>query len=353
VTDAAPLDTPARGRSHGATIRDIADELGISHSTVSRALADHPRVNRATRESVLRVARRLGYVANASARTMRSARSPLVGFVIPDIQNDFYASVAKRVADALAAHGLRLVLSVTEDDPDREMRDVRALVEARCAGVIVTPTPTPRPETRDMLARVRTIQLVRRVDGLDADAVTIDDAAGTRAAAAHLVGCGHRTIAYVGTSAHMSSGRARLAGFRAALADAGLDPSLAWLGPPRPEFGRHAAARLLNHAPRPTALVLGSSELTLGALQALRAVRVPVPGGLSLVGYGDPAWFGLVDDGITTVHLPVDEVAAAVTELVLDDARPTGPAARPPALAVPTLRPALVLRGSTRPLVAP
>ena len=337
----------ARPPGPGATIRDIAAVLGISHSTVSRALGGHPKVSRSTRDSVLGAARRMGYVANASARTMRSARSPLVGFVIPDIQNDFYASVAKRVADALASRGLQMVLSVTEDDPVREMRDVRSLIEARAAGVILTPTPEPRTETREMLARVRTVQLVRRADGLAADAVTVDDAAGTHAAAAHLAGCGHRRIAYVGAATAMSSGRARLAGFRRALADVGLEDAATWLGPPRPEFARLAVARLLRHSPRPTALVLGSSELTLGALQGLQAARVAVPDALSVVGYGDPAWFSLVGAGITTVHLPVDEVAAAATDLVL--ATPCDDAGAPSAPTFPPIRPALVLRGSTRP----
>lgn len=345
---------PARGgadrRARGTTIRDIADALGISHSTVSRALGGHPMISDATRASVARTARRLGYVASAPARSMRGALSPLVGYVIPDIQNDFYASVAKRVADALAPHGLQMVLSVTEDDPERERRDVRALIEARASAVIVTPSPAPHAETLRMLARTHAVQLVRRIEPLHADAVTVDDAAGTRAATAHLVQCGHRRIAYVGAPVSTSSGRARLAGFEAALADAGLPPGPTVLGAPRPESGRIAVERLLGDAPRPTALVLGSSELTLGALLALQAAGVAVPDALSVVGYGDPTWFSLVDDGITTVHLPVDEVADAATALVLDGLRAASAApAATRAPARPTIRPKLTVRGSTRP----
>lgn len=340
----------AHGRARGTTIRDIADALGISHSTVSRALGGHPMISDATRASVARTARRLGYVPSAPARSMRGALSPLVGYVIPDIQNDFYASVAKRIADALAPHGLQLVLSVTEDDPERERRDVRALIEARAGAVIVTPTPAPHAETLRMLARTHAVQLVRRVGPLATDAVTVDDAAGTRAATTHLVQCGHRRIAYVGAPVSTSSGRARLAGFESALADAGLAPGPTVLGTPRPESGRIAVERLLGEVPWPTALVLGSSELTLGALLALQAAGVAVPGTLSVVGYGDPTWFSLVGDGVTTVHLPVDEVAQAATTLVLDGLRaaatPTR-AARPPAR--PTIRPRLTVRGSTRP----
>lgn len=341
-------------KESAVTIRDIARELGISHATVSRALGGHPKINSQTRARVRAAAEQMGYVANASARTIRRAHSLLVGLVIPDIQNDFYASVAKRVADTLAAKGYQLVLSVTEDDPDREMRDVRSLLEARAAGVIVTLTGTPRAETLAMLRNVRTVQLVRRHAELDADAVTIDDRSGTHSAAHHLIQYGHRSIAYIGTTTTMSSGRSRLAGFRQALEEAGLDGSMVWLGSPRPDFARQAISLMLRLKERPSGLVLGSSELTLGALQGLQAGGMAYPAEISIVGYGDPPWFSLVGDGITTVSLPVAEVAAMTSGLVLDGLQEHGAdladdlSSAQKVSSVSSIRPALVLRGSTR-----
>jgi LacI family transcriptional regulator len=334
------------------TIRDIARKLGISHATVSRALGEHPKINSLTRARVRAEAEKMGYVPNASARTIRNAHSRLVGLVIPDIQNDFYATVAKRLADTLASKGYQLALSVTEDDPEREMRDVRAMLEARAAGVVVTLTGAPRSETLAMLRNIRAVQLVRRNADLDADAVTIDDHSGTHAATSHLIQCGHRAIAFIGTTTTLSSGQSRLSGFRQAMEEAGLDASTTWLGSPRPEFARQAISLMLRLKTRPTGLVLGSSELTLGALQGLQVGGMRYPQDISIVGYGDPLWFSLAGDGITTVHLPVAEIAAMVAALVLDGLQEHNTDAESVQTVTSTssIRPALVLRGSTRAL---
>ena len=104
---------PLRGDA-GVTIRDIAKALNISHTTVSRALADSPKISDETKSRVRAVVAQMGYVPSASARMMRGRPSSLVGLIIPDVQNDFYATVAKIVADSLAAHSMQLLLSVTE-----------------------------------------------------------------------------------------------------------------------------------------------------------------------------------------------------------------------------------------------
>ncbi|WP_188589172.1 LacI family DNA-binding transcriptional regulator, partial [Achromobacter denitrificans] len=96
------------------TIKDIATALDLSHATVSRALADHPRISAATKASVREAARAMGYVPNGTAQNMRTAHSPVIGLIVPDIQNDFYASIAKIVADAAVARGFQLALSITE-----------------------------------------------------------------------------------------------------------------------------------------------------------------------------------------------------------------------------------------------
>lgn len=332
------------------TIRDIAESLGLSHTTVSRALADHPRINSQTKMRVREAARQMGYVPNGLAQGMRTPHGPVLGLVIPDIQNDFYASIAKIVADAAAARGFHFALSITEDDPEREMEDVRALVSARAAGIIVTPTSSPRPETLAMLCSANVAQLVRRSEGILHEAVLIDDFNGVSSAARHLIAYGHRQIGYVGTRLEISCGRERHDGFRTAMIEHGLDPSNVALGDPRPEFAQHAIASLMATR-RLTGLVIGSSSLTIGALEALRNMRIRWPEDVSVVGYGDPVWFRLVGPGLTTIQLPIQEMGKYATSLVLsrfEQSQSTTP--------MPTqslhFAPGLVLRGSTRLLSA-
>ena len=338
------------------TIRDLARALELSHTTVSRALADHPAIKSQTKARVRELARELGYVPNGSAQTMRGQHAPTLGLIVPDIQNDFYASIAKIVADAAGARGFQLALSITEDDPEREMNDLRALIAARAAGIVITPSPAPRPQTLAWLRQVNAAQLVRQHGGMPHDAVVIDDFMGVGAATRHLVHYGHRRIAYIGTDAALSCGEERLAGFRSVMIEHGLDAGRVALGHPRPAFAHHAVHTLMAGAEPPTALVMGSSSLTIGALQALRSLRLGIPGDVSIVGYGDPVWYDLLECGLTTVRLPVQEMGHCVTSLLLSRLGP-GPGGVDAAPAAPARQasrfpPSLVLRGSTRPLRA-
>lgn len=304
----AQLLTPSE-----VTIKDIAVHLGISHSTVSRALNDHPTTSRDTKDRVRKLARDLGYIKNAGPAMIQGTASKLIGFIAPDVRNDFYSTVASVVAESCALEGFQLVLAISEDDPELELRHVLALRQARVAGIVITPSLHFDARAAELLRPVATIQLVRCSDALTTRAVLIDDPVGTRLATAHLLDLGHRRIAFVGGTEGLSTSRERLRGVQEAHQQAGLalDPRWVALGPPRPAFGREAVARLLELDETPTAIVMGSGQLTLGAIALLHEKGIRVPADLSLVGYGDPMWFQSWGPGITTVGLPTDELAAA------------------------------------------
>lgn len=337
------------------TIRDLAARLGVSHSTVSRALGDHPAISGCTRNDVRALAATMGYVPNASARLMRGGRSTLVGLLIPDIQNDFYAHLAKALTDSLAPQGCQLLLSVTEDDPERELRDVHALRAARASCVVLVPSATPHAATLRLLRDMPVVQLGRTVSGIASGAVLMDDLAGTRAAALHLIGLGHTRIGFVGGQRDLSSHGDRYRGFVAALDSAGLaaDPTLVRFGAPRPGVGHEAVQALMKGDARPTALILGSSELTLGALEALAELGLRWPDDVSLVGYGDPTWFALMERGLTTVRLPTAAVGAATAARVAVLAASVRPRRGSSSRAVERFDTTLVVRASTAPPSAP
>ncbi len=330
------------------TIRDIAKALDISHSTVSRALADSEKISLKTRQRVRSMVDQLGYVPSASARVMRGGRSPLVGLIVPDIQNDFYASAAKGIADALAAHSMQLMLSITENDPVRELRELRVLLELRPYGVIVVPSGKPQRQTAALLRHTRVLQLLRPNADLHGYVVTVDEHTGIHNATRHLLDYGHKQIAYIGSSIEFSTARERLAAFKNAMAEQGLEATSISVGMARPEFGRSAVLTLMSRSERPTALILGSSDLTLGALQGLRSLGLTWPEDVSVVGYHDPAWFELAERGISTIRIPVQDMVTTAVNLLLSDPPPG--AADPAADASIQFAPTLVLRGSTAPL---
>jgi DNA-binding LacI/PurR family transcriptional regulator len=333
------------------TIKDIARLVGVAPSTVGRALADHPHVHEDTKLRVRDAAAQLGYVAHTPARMMRGGHSHLIGLMIPDVRNDFYATAAQAIAEACAEAGFQVVLSITNDDPRREFEQMHGLVSARAAGAIVVPTARPSRETLALLARLPHIQLIRRHRSIQASWFGIDDAAATRLAAEHLLARGHRQIAYVGGDLGLSTGRERFLGFQEALAAQGLraHPKHCAHGPGDAAFGTAATLKILAAATRPTALVLAGSRLTVGALEAVRTLDIPVPDALSIVGFNNMAALGWWGTGVTSIGLPVIDIALACTAGLLGTLRPdassSAGAARPPSQAM--FAPFLVERGST------
>ncbi|MDE1150756.1 MAG: LacI family DNA-binding transcriptional regulator [Azospirillaceae bacterium] len=329
------------------TIKDIARHLGLSHATVSRALNDHPATNELTKARVREAALALGYVRNAGAEMMRGASSRLVGLIIPDIQNEFFSAVAKGLAQRCAGQGLHLVLAVSEDDPELERTHVMALREARVAGFVISPSQGCKDATKALLAGLPTVKLIRDVSGLAGGFVGIDDRSGAYAATRHLLALGHTRIAFVGGPEAISTAKDRLAGYLQALTESGVprDPSYIYLGPPRPGFGEIATAHIMSMTPRPTAVLLGSARLALGAFLALRRMEVPLPGQLSVLSYGDEEGASL--GGVTAMALPVADIVNALAEQLFSliqgkDAQPTSA----------TFPPALLVRSSTGPAPA-
>lgn len=307
-------------RQKSKTIKDIAIYLNISHSTVSRALNDHPQVSDATKERVRNAAKDFGYIPNLSARMIRGDYQKIIGLVVPDIRNDFYSRMARELGACCRAKGMRMLLAITEDDAKIEEDELRGLVEARVCGVVAALTNKPSAASQALLQNAPLVQLVRRNAKMDVATVCMDDSQGCFVATEHLLDLGHTNIAYVGTRDWISTGKDRLSGYTKALKGRGLVPDAKSivLVPPRQEYGYDALSRIVALENRPTAVLIGSSELTVGALQAIREANLAVPEDISIVGYGDPVWFELLRPALTAVSLPVEGLAeAAMNELIV------------------------------------
>ena len=195
------------------TIKHIAQHLGVAASTVARALSHDERISPATRAKVAQAALELGYVANSAARQMRSQRSHMVGLVIPDVLNAFYSTAAQAISQSFDEAGYQMVLCISEDKPEVEMRQVRSLAEARVDGIVWVPTLKPLPQTVTWLQSIAHAQLIRKCPLLKSDWFGIDDESTTCQATEHLLGLGHRHIAYIGGPKALSTGHDRLQGW--------------------------------------------------------------------------------------------------------------------------------------------
>lgn len=293
------------------TAKDVAAELGIAVSTVGRAMADDPRISDDTKARVRKVADRMGYVGNTPARIMRGASSKLIGLMIPDVSNDFYASVAQSLSEVMDARGYRLVLLLTRDDRIVEERQVAEMVGARAAGVIIVPTARPTKRTRTLLGGLNTVQFLRRVPELGQAWIGIDDESAIASAATYLTHCGHRRIAYLGGSEALSTGGLRVRGYRGALAAAGVpaENAIECLGELSADFGAAATRSLLMLKPRPTAVITGSVHIMLGLIRELDRQQIAVPDEMSVIGFGEAPWFEWWRGGISAIRLPVQDLA--------------------------------------------
>lgn len=343
-------------RAAGApTIKDIATHLGISYATVSRALNDHRHTSQHVKARVAAAAAELGYVPHVGARMMRAQRSRIVGLVMPDLSNQIFVGTAAILAEHCRKAGYQLVLSISNRDAAYECELVEALIQVHAAGIVIAPCGDTLERTRALLRQVPCVQLGDRNPDLAVPTMAVNDREAAREATRHLVQLGHRRIAYLGGAADVRTHNERLAGYREALADAeiaDIGEELVLTGPVTVAFGRISMARLLGCGVPPTAVMVSNSTLTKGVLEMVREARVSVPDEISIVGFGDLDWFHLWGPGLTTVDLPIDELAQAAALHLFEHIPLRGPFEPPQPFIVP-LPARLVVRGSTAPPKAP
>ncbi|UQU66602.1 LacI family transcriptional regulator [Couchioplanes caeruleus] len=274
------------------TLTQVAALAGVSLKTASRALNDEPNVAEATGRRVREAADLLGYRLNGIARELRrGATSALVGLISGDLTNPFYSAVASGIERELRQHGLQLVTANNDEDAELERALVDAFLERRVRALLVVPSG----EGHEYLAiegnrGVPFVFLDRPPDGLEADAVLIDNVGGARAAGEHLIAAGHRRIALVADLARMAPQRGRIDGFVQAMEAAGNDGWRPYLRTDVHDVHRaeRTVRELLELEPAPTALFTTNNRLTTGALRALRGHPQPP----ALIGFDD---FDLAD----------------------------------------------------------
>lgn len=329
------------------TQKDIAKRLEISVSTVARALAGSPRISRETVERVRAEAERCGYAVDLAARSVRQGTTSLIGFVAPDLQNDFYATAVQAVSSECQARGLQLVVAVTNDDAASELQHLRNLYSSRVRGVVIIPSIDMSKASHQLLGRMAHVQLVRHREELGSDWFGIADEEAMRLGVSHLASLGHSRIGYIGSALSLSTGARRLDGFRRALVEFGLDSANAVVevGACDAEYGHAAMGRILSLRPDVSAVVTAGARLSAGAYACIRERGVRIPEQLSFVGFADGPSQRFWGEGLTTIGLPVEDIATAAMDCLLRKSDGESPT-RLHAVNV-MHRPVLIVRGST------
>ncbi|MBI5303586.1 MAG: LacI family DNA-binding transcriptional regulator [Chloroflexi bacterium] len=301
------------------SIKDIAKSAGVSHSTVSRALADSPLIAERTRARIHRIAQKRGYAPNAIARGLVTQQTRAIGVVVTSIADPFIADVVRGIERVALEQEYRVFLGTSHDEPTREVSLVKALREWRVDGVIVASSRMGgqyQPLLEEIGAPIVLINNQNAEGGHAIHSIAVDDMLGGELATQHLIARGHRVIAYLGGPPDRLSHRERLKGYRRALTRAKIafDPALTLTGTGRVESGEQVT-RLLDL--KPTAIFCYNDMTALGALRALKRAGVAVPREVSLVGYDDIALAAYTDPPLTTICQPKDELGGKAMQMLM------------------------------------
>ncbi|MBA2469031.1 MAG: LacI family DNA-binding transcriptional regulator [Chloroflexia bacterium] len=319
------------------TIKDIAARAGVSISTVSRVVNQSVKVDPATEERVHEAIATLGYRPNLLARSFRRKITHTIGLLVPDNSNPFFAEMARVIEDAGFAEGYSVILCNSDLSEVKQTRYIDVLLAKRVDGIILTSTGLiPDEDTNHNLARIRQagvpcVVIDRDLGDEPVDQLLVDNHEGGYLAARFLLDHGHRAIACVVGPSDLTPSAGRIAGFRRALREAGLDlPADALVrGNGRHDGGARAVGELLARNMELTAIFAFNDEMAIGVIGALQRTGRQVPGDVSVVGFDDIPYAAAVFPAVTTIAQPIAEMGRMGLKMLLDRIRdPTGEPSR-------------------------
>jgi LacI family transcriptional regulator/LacI family repressor for deo operon, udp, cdd, tsx, nupC, and nupG len=335
--------------THQTTIIDIAKALGISKSTVSRALTGHANVNEKTRQRILDMAAQVDYQRNQLAISLLTSRTGTVGIMVPEFISFFFPKVIIGAQDELAKSGYNVVICHSNESYETEVSNAKALLASRVDGLIVSHTKETRNFDHFKVFQRKGIPVVffnRICEEMNVSNVTVDDYNGAFRAVEHLIQTGRRRIAHLSGPDTLANSRNRLNGYRDALRqyDLPVDPELIIAYDLNLDKANIYVNHLLNLPNPPDALFAMNDPTALEALNVARRRGIAVPDELAIVGFSDDPMSALIEPGLTTVAQPVNDIGQQAARVLIKELQSKDADFQPEHIVLPTN---LIIRGST------
>ncbi|MBV7523381.1 MULTISPECIES: LacI family DNA-binding transcriptional regulator [Pseudomonas] len=330
-----------------ATIKDVAALAGISYTTVSHVVNKTRPVSEEVRIKVEAAIQTLDYVPSAVARSLKAKTTATIGLLVPNSLNPYFAELARGIEDYCERNGYCVILCNSDDNPDKQRSYLRVLLEKRIDGLIVASAGGDSGLAQG-LKGVRTPMVIvdRGLDGVDADLVRIDHEYGAYLATRHLLELGHRDIATISGPQSTSVAQMRLAGYRRALKEAGVEVSPGrMLESDFTSTGGYSAAAFLLESNPPTAVFAANDMIGIGVLRAAAERNIRVPSELSVIGFDDIQMSRYVYPSLTTVGQSILQLGEMAAEVLLRRIATPGLATDQR-----IVTPSIVMRESTAPL---
>jgi len=303
------------------TIKDLARELKISASTVSRALKNHPDISVETKRAVHELAERLNYQPNAVALSLKQRRSNTIGVIIPEIVHYFFSSVISGIEDVAYDSGFNVIICQSNERYEREVANAKTLLASRVDGVLVSISKETEDFKHLFNLRNNNVPMVfydRVVPGLDVDQVIIDDFDAAYRVTRHLIDSGRKRIAHFAGPLKLLIGQNRMEGYIKALKEAGIeiDKSLI-IEADTFEKARLAAMRLINEKRKFDGIFAVNDLTAIGAMQTIQKRGIKIPDDVAVVGFSDGRFSGITDPTLTSVDQHGYEMGSIATKMLL------------------------------------
>lgn len=297
---------------------DVARLAGVGTMTVSRLLSGSAGVSKKTANRIQRAIRALNYQPNELARSLRSVHSKTIALILPYLHDPFFATCAHAVSRVATENGYSVLITTSDNDPEIEERQARAMLRRQVEGLLVVPSPEANNYLAlDEFARVHVVALDRPVEHAQFDSVVTDNRGGARRGVEHLIGHGHRRIAFLGLSQKLFTMQDRFAGYRDAMRESGLEP-MGYVESDSPEKGLTGLDALLKAPEPPTALFAGNNMTMRHLLHALNALRIEVPARMALAGFDDFDIADVMRPALTVVRQPVLEIGETAARFLFE-----------------------------------
>jgi LacI family transcriptional regulator len=341
-----------RGR---VTITDIARELNIAQSTVSRALNDHPAIKKETKAAVRALAERLDYQPNMLALSLLRKKSNVIAVVVPEITSHFFSAIITGIQDAISNSEYNIMICLTDESYDEEVVITKRLLKMQVDGVLVSPASATRNFDHFRCLQKNDIPVVifdRDCPGLEADKVLVDDYAGAFQAVEYLINSGCRKIAHLGGPLNLSTTKHRLQGYLDALRQADIPVRQEYIAHVEGfshEDGMEPANLLLSQSHRPDAIFAMNDNIAISAMHVAQGLGLHVPEDLSIIGFDDEPHSSFFRPALSTVWQPVYSLGMLSARILLKRLK-AGEIQSPFRLEI--FKPELVIRDSSKAVAA-
>ncbi len=303
------------------TIKDIARRVGVSHSTVSRALCGSPLISTETVKRVQQAALEMGYQPSFAARSLKTNQSQVLGVVVSNIDDPFFSEILQGIEDEAQQSGYSLFIAASQRDLERQDGIVQAMQQHRVDGVIICSTSFNIAQSRVFLENLTPIVVINNQAAEDYRySIYHDDVDGSRQITRHLLDLGHQKIAYLGNSISGRTTLDRLFGFQQEMATAGLpipESYIQQVPGGRPEHSLTGLDHFLDLPDRPTALICYNDMLAIGVLRGLQQLGIQVPEDFSVTGFDNILFSAYTNPPLTTFDQPKRSIGQEATRLLL------------------------------------